>query len=334
MSGALYTAAVLAIAEGILWRSGKSFGLRADIAILLAFVISLAFFYYGYRSLLTRIYIQNFGYGFIFLAAALKLTSLARGGRVDRVLFWVLLAFALHFFPRTVLTIGFPADFGRDALAHSMFWQVLRLSLAVLACGLVMAILAAAVTDVIEDLRRERDIDALTGILNRRGFEERVAVHMRADRRRVAALILCDIDQFKAINDIHGHDVGDEILRDVAQMLGGSARERDIVSRFGGEEFAIFLPDTTAQEALECAERLRIAIEARDFPALGEGGRLTASFGVSAIKPDDGWSSLYKRVDAQLYSAKRTGRNRTASDETPHPSATGDLIEPQQQLTV
>ncbi len=334
VSGVLYTAAVLAVAEGILWRSGKTFGPKVDIALLVAFTGLLAFFFYGYRSLITRIYIQNFGYGLIFLAAAFQLTALARGPRVDRVLFWVLMLFALSFFPRTLFTIGFSATPDRAIFADSMFWKSLQLSLAVLGVGLVMAILAAAVTDVIEDLRRERDIDPLTGILNRRGFEGRVSLQSRDGLPPTASLILCDIDRFKVINDLHGHDIGDAILRDVGRLLHRCARERDIVSRFGGEEFAVLLPETSADEAVQCAERLRIAIETTDFTVLGGAGRLTASFGVSAVRPGDDWSSLYKRVDGHLYSAKRAGRNRAVTDEALHPPAAGDLIEPPLQLTL
>ncbi|WP_367118832.1 GGDEF domain-containing protein, partial [Mesorhizobium sp.] len=315
VSGALYTSAVLAAVEGILLRSGTRLGLRMDAAILIGFTLLLAYFFYVDRNLLARVYIQNFGYGIILLIAAVRLSPLADGRYVDRVLFWVLLAFALHFFPRTLLTIGLSAPADKAAFANSMFWQSLQLSLAVLGAGLALAILAAAVADVIDDLRRERDVDPLTGVLNRRGFEERASAYLRKSGKGTTSLVLCDVDHFKSINDTHGHDVGDSVLREVGRVLRKSARKGDIVGRLGGEEFAVFLPDTNAEEAYECSERLRIAIEETSFAALKGAGLLTASFGVGTFKPGEAWSSLYKRVDARLYEAKRTGRNRTIADE-------------------
>jgi diguanylate cyclase (GGDEF)-like protein len=127
---------------------------------------------------------------------------------------------------------------------------------------------------------------------------------------------LCDVDNFKSINDSHGHDVGDSVLREVGRVLRKSARKGDIVGRLGGEEFAVFLPDTSAEEAYECSERLRVAIEENSFAALEGARRLTASFGVGTFRSNDAWSSLYKRVDARLYEAKRTGRNRTIAHES------------------
>lgn len=313
VSGALYTSAVIAAVEGILLRSGKPFGPIIDMAILAVFVLLFAYFFYIDRNLVARVYIQNFGYGLLMVIAAWRLTALARGRTVDRALFWVLLLFGVHFFPRTLLTVGFSMPVDRTAFANSMFWQALQLSLAVLGAGLALAILAAAVSDMIDDLRRERDLDLLTGILNRRGFQERVSAHLRKHGPSRAALALCDIDNFKSINDTLGHDVGDDVLGEVGRMLRNASRKRDIVGRLGGEEFAVFLPDTDEQEAVDYAERLRIAIEQNSF-AVPEGARqVTASFGVGTLRPGDSWPSLYKRVDGRLYEAKRTGRNRTIS---------------------
>jgi diguanylate cyclase (GGDEF)-like protein len=330
VSGALYTSAVIAVCEGILLRSGKRLGLGIDAAILAAFTLLLAYFYYGDRSLIARIYIQNFGYGIILFVAAARLSPLMQGRYVDRVLFWILLAFALHFFPRTVLTIGLSAPVDPAAFASSVFWQALQLSLGVLGTGLALAILAAAVADIMDDLRQERDVDMLTGTLNRRGFEDRMSANLPKSRSGAASLILCDIDRFKRINDTHGHDVGDAVLRDVGRILRGSSRKGDIVGRLGGEEFAVFLPGTTPEEAYECAERLRAEIERNRFAALNGAEQVTASFGVGTLDSGDSWQSLYKRVDARLYEAKRTGRNRTIAPQFPRlqPETESDTARP------
>ncbi|MHA6731601.1 GGDEF domain-containing protein [Devosia sp. A369] len=314
-SSVFYTSAVLVAVEGVLRRSGKGFGGKVNAAILIGFTLLLTYFVYLAPSVLARVYIQNFGYGTVLLMAAIRLRPLARGRAIDRVLFWVLLTFALHFFPRTALTIGFSAPVGKAAFGNSLFWQSLQLSLAVLGAALALAILAAAIVDLLDDLRQERDTDNLTGVLNRRGFEQRASAHLQTGGEGGASLLLCDLDNFKIINDTHGHVIGDAVLREVGHLLCQSARKGDIVGRLGGEEFALLLPDTTPQQAYECAERVRIAIEWHRFAGLAGARQLTASFGAGTLKAQDNWLSLYDRVDARLYAAKRAGRNRTVGHQ-------------------
>ncbi|RJF66537.1 GGDEF domain-containing protein [Rhodopseudomonas palustris] len=310
VSGALYTCAVIAAVEGVLIRSSRAFGLWIDVAIFAAFSLALYYFFYVDRSLLARIYVQNFGYGLLLCVAALRLAHLRHGRVVDRILFWTLLLFGLHFFPRTVFTVGVsPPSGGPLVFADSVFWQTLQLSLAVLGAALAMAILAAAVSDLIDDLRRERDLDHLTGLLNRRGFEEEIAAPMRRAPEG-ASLILCDVDHFKSINDTFGHDVGDVVLKEIGAILRKTARKGDLVGRWGGEEFAVFLPDASLSDATECAERLRQTIANSRIPGL-DTRPVTASFGVATIREAGDWTALYKLADSRLYLAKASGRDRT-----------------------
>jgi diguanylate cyclase (GGDEF)-like protein len=309
VSGALYTCAVIAAVEGVLSRSGRAFGLWIDIAIFAAFSLALWYFFYVDRSLLARIYVQNFGYGLLLCVAALRLSQLRRGRVVDRILFWTLFLFGLHFFPRTVFTVGVSPPSGEPAFADSVFWQTLQLSLAVLGAASAMATLAAAVSDLTDDLRRERDLDHLTGLLNRRGFETEIAAPMRRAPEG-GALILCDVDHFKSINDTFGHDVGDVVLQEIGTILRRTARKGDLVGRWGGEEFAVFLPDASRSDAAECAERLRQTIANSRIPGLDDRS-VTASFGVATIREAGDWASLYKLADSRLYVAKASGRDRT-----------------------
>lgn len=309
VSGALYTCAVIAAVEGVLSRSGRAFGLWIDIAIFAAFSLALWYFFYVDRSLLARIYVQNFGYGLLLCVAALRLSQLRHGRVVDRILFWTLFLFGLHFFPRTVFTVGVSPPTGEPAFADSVFWQTLQLSLAVLGAASAMATLAAAVSDLIDDLRRERDLDHLTGLLNRRGFETEIAAPMRRAPEG-GALILCDVDHFKSINDTFGHDVGDVVLQEIGTILRRTARKGDLVGRWGGEEFAVFLPDASRSDAAECAERLRQTIANSRIPGLDDRS-VTASFGVATIREAGDWAALYKLADSRLYVAKASGRDRT-----------------------
>ncbi|MBD0417200.1 GGDEF domain-containing protein [Oryzicola mucosus] len=309
ISNLFYTSAVIAASEGLLMRSGKSMGVLADLTALAIFSVLIWYFFYIDRNLLARVYIQNFGFGLILLATSMRLTHLAQARTVDRLLFWILLAFAIHFFPRTLFTLGTAAPVGAKAFGQSIFWHALQLSLAVLGSGLALAILAAAVTDVIDGLRLERDVDPLTGVLNRRGFED---AYDRVIRRSdfPIVLILCDIDHFKRVNDTFGHSAGDDVLRTFGAILQRTAGKRDIVGRIGGEEFAIVIPE--ADEAPEFTSRLRRAIDAASFPLPDIAPAVTASFGVAVREDGEGREELFKRADAALYAAKNAGRNRVA----------------------
>lgn len=314
VSNAFYTCAVLAVAEGLLRRSGKRLGLALDLALLAGFSLAIWYFFYVERNLLMRVYIQNFGCGTILLVTALRLSGLARGRTIEKALFWVLLIFAAQFFPRTVMTLGFSAPEGGRAFGQSLFWQVLHLSLAVLGAGLAFVILATAVTDVIEDLRRERDLDRLTGVLNRRGFEER-ADRILARSAGRASLLLCDLDHFKRVNDTFGHGAGDEVLRTFGAILRNNIRKHDVVGRVGGEEFAILLPDTDEKEARLFAMRLRKAMATAAFALPEATISITASIGIAIGDGQERRASLTARADRALYQAKNAGRDRVAFSE-------------------
>lgn len=331
VSGLFYTLAVLLAAEAIVRRSGKRFGLPLDLLFLAAVMGGLWYFAYIAPNLLVRVYIQNFGYGLIFLVAALYLTQLMRGRRVDRVLFWVLLAFAVHFFVRTTLTIGFSAPVGAKAFGASLFWHALHLSVAVLGAGLALAVLAASLSDVMDDLRREGEIDGLTGVLNRRGFENRASSLIAEAEHTPCSLVACDLDRFKEINDRHGHAAGDEVLRAFGEFLRAAVRTSDLAGRIGGEEFAIMLPSSTRDEAYQFAERLRVDWSEVEFPYLPAGERVTVSIGVAEVRPGDDLFRLLERADTRLYQAKATGRNRTVADDAQSRLAE---LSPDQQVAI
>jgi two-component system cell cycle response regulator len=153
--------------------------------------------------------------------------------------------------------------------------------------------------------------DALTGLYNRRYMESHLASLLAQGRAdRPLSLLMIDIDNFKPINDTHGHAVGDEVLREFAHRIGRSIRGIDLAARYGGEEFVVIMPDTQLPAAHGIAERLRLAIAEENFsiPGGAAGIRVTASIGVSGPGGDAG--AMLKRADEALYEAKRSGRNR------------------------
>ncbi|HVV61112.1 MAG TPA: PleD family two-component system response regulator [Pseudolabrys sp.] len=161
--------------------------------------------------------------------------------------------------------------------------------------------------------------DALTGLFNRRYMETHLAtlVEQAASRGKPISVFILDIDYFKAINDTHGHDAGDDVLREFALRIRKSIRNIDLACRYGGEEFVVVMPETDMAVATVVAERLRRRIATEPF-SIQQGTKnldVTISVGIAAIgAPDDTAASILKRADQALYRAKRDGRNRVVPD--------------------
>ncbi len=170
-----------------------------------------------------------------------------------------------------------------------------------------------------QKLDRLSSLDHLTGLLNRRSFDVRLAEEVERARAwgKPLALLMADLDFFKLYNDCHGHDRGDEVLRAVARAIRASVRQQDSVFRYGGEEFAVLLPETGREEAFQVAERVRKAVEELGIPLPSEAGhsfssssRLTVSLGVAVFPADAATArDLVREADRALYQAKQRGRN-------------------------
>ncbi len=202
-----------------------------------------------------------------------------------------------------------------DKLSGEIFSEEDLRLLQAMAAQATMAIERSTYYAQSQELRKISITDSLTGLLNRRYFQERLAEEVdRATRHGHAlSLIMIDIDHFKAYNDANGHLAGDRALVLVGRALRASIRTIDVVSRFGGEEFAVILPETRKAEAMDIGERVRREVDALYFP--GEEAqperRLTVSLGVAGF-PEDArdLKSLIQRADRALYTAKADGRNR------------------------
>lgn len=157
--------------------------------------------------------------------------------------------------------------------------------------------------------------DSLTGMQNRRYFDEALKEYLDEFRRidKPVGLMIFDLDHFKLVNDTHGHDVGDEVLRNVAGCLKDMTRYHDVVARLGGEEFAVVAPNMDIEMLMRLAERIRKGIAAMPILSGNVRLRITASVGLAVWDGKESAEDLFRRADQQLYQAKKLGRNRVSA---------------------
>ncbi|NMA98566.1 MAG: GGDEF domain-containing protein [Phyllobacteriaceae bacterium] len=177
----------------------------------------------------------------------------------------------------------------------------------------------AALQRDLDDVRRESMLDPLTKIANRKSFDEGLveAMDEATETGTPLSLMLLDIDHFKNFNDTFGHQTGDQVLRLVAMTLKSNIKGKDLAARYGGEEFVAILPYTDLKGAVIVAENIRKAIQAKELLKRSTGeklGRISASFGVASLWPNDNVTSFIERADRCLYAAKHAGRNRVVSE--------------------
>jgi len=199
------------------------------------------------------------------------------------------------------------------ALVHH--YLTMRITVRFAVSLLLTIVMVNVIQNIIHGLQRrllEQAItDPLTGAFNRRHMSTRLreALENGKPRSTLSALLLIDVDHFKRINDEHGHDAGDAVLKGIVSVVRSRARKTDLLFRMGGEEFVLLLPDTTEKEAMTLADDIREAIAAS--PLL-EGHTVTVSIGVGPADPGDSVESWIKGTDAAMYEAKESGRNRVA----------------------
>jgi diguanylate cyclase (GGDEF)-like protein len=235
--------------------------------------------------------------------------------------------------PSTAQTLRF---WRRQAIWQGALAVAFALTLAVGSMALESALRSRY--KALAKLRKLSLTDALTGLSNRRALDARLDEEWRRAMRknRKLSILFIDIDRFKLFNDEYGHAVGDEVLRSVAQAIGGQARRaQDMAARYGGEEFAVVLPDTDAQEAARIAGRVRQAVEGlRIAHAKSEAGAVTVSVGCATVTvtsgSEHGAQHLLEAADAQLLLAKANGRNRVCAsvlDAIDEPAPEEALVE-------
>jgi diguanylate cyclase (GGDEF)-like protein len=300
-------------------------GARSRIAIwgtglLLADLAGNLYFTYVEPSLSARILVANLlpvvcniaSAALLFRARVVPVQSDSRNaGRryLIGALAWLQVVDALAAVARCVLTVLYPPE---DIMHVDLIQVAGSYSYLLLNLGAGAGLLGLAFWLQREELYARANTDGLTGLLNRRAFDEILIRELRRAHRLAHPLpvMMADIDFFKRVNDSLGHQAGDEVLRHVANTLRRTLRPADVLCRFGGEEFAILLRESKPNQAADIAERLRTGVAS--IPDLPGGVRVTISIGLAISRPGESPEGLIARGDQAMYRSKREGRNRVS----------------------
>ncbi|MBX3568879.1 MAG: diguanylate cyclase [Rhizobiaceae bacterium] len=267
---------------------------------------------------LMRVLAINFGLGTMCLIAGIFLLQSRRRALIDRSLAWLAFLGFADFMIRPLVAawVGVGSD-PLDRPLTSSYWLMTNLSAIVFCLLIALTLLSAVAIDAMRELTTESRTDPLSGLLNRRGFEEQAVPYLSttdADTMPIS-LILADLDHFKEVNDLYGHEAGDRLITGFARLIGDRGGPQAIIARTGGEEFALLLPNYDLGSACLLAESIR-----RDTPILqhevaaGVVTGRTCSLGVTARSGREELWTFFHRADDALMQAKRNGRNsvRTA----------------------
>lgn len=279
-------------------------------------VLLIAYFTYVRPDTGTRVVVNSIAVAILVLRPALAVIALARGtGRRARVFTAsCLVGVGLVMLARAAITLML--DSNVDLLAPDSVQFASNLLFGVFAVLATLGVVWIEIEQLQSDLARLAMIDPLTATLNRRAFmleyERELSRCTRA--KSALALAIFDLDHFKDVNDTHGHLAGDQVLRRVADTLRASLRGHDVLGRYGGEEFALLMPDADAAAAMAAAERARLAVGERPIEVGSILVPMTVSAGVASygVNGSD-WESLLRSADAALYEAKQAGRNKVVA---------------------
>jgi diguanylate cyclase (GGDEF)-like protein len=282
--------------------------IRAMMAAGIAAQLVFGYFWYHYP--LQETASNVLAASFMFMAAHM----VQRGGAkpMDAKIAWLIRAVAISFLVRISVVFA-PLILGSgNYLAIVDLHNALQLIMsAVASVAAALAFMVLSAQDIVDIYRTQSKTDALTGLLNRRGWEERIDALIASDSLVGRILLICDLDHFKKINDQFGHHMGDMVLQRVGACFHQIKMPNSEVARIGGEEFAILLPQECADAVDTVAELVRQAVGGIAYPEL-DGQIVTASLGCAMIQADGGYRGAYLRADTALYAAKREGRNRVA----------------------
>jgi diguanylate cyclase (GGDEF)-like protein len=321
--------------EGLVRRTGRGPGPHfAEVTAVLG-VTGLLVLAATHRSLAWELRIQDYTAASICIFGCCRGRFLTNGRRGDRFLGLQILVVVGYLLIRTWVGLDVETLSATTGRGFDSFTPPFEIAFVLLAALIAGTITVQELATVVETLRHERDTDILTGVLNRRGFQLQVERLITAHDHVASSLVMCDLDNFKPINDRYGHTAGDEVLRDLCVLLRASTRTSDVLGRIGGDEFAVYLTGSTPREAVEFSKRIRSDLSRARFRALPDTESITASFGVATTVAGMKFIDLLCAADNQLYQAKEGrpklkaaayGWDRQRTDITGGPAPHSDPI--------
>ncbi len=264
-----------------------------------------------------RLIIVNVGYGVMFAMGVTTLLTARRRDVVDVAIIAIMAFQAVDFLVRPTMTLLFEQSIPAEVYRQSIYYSLIGLVLAVKGIATAMVLIGATIAEWTRGLRESGERDPLTGLLNRGAFEQSIRSMLpRAQvEKRALSLVVADIDHFKQVNDIWGHQAGDAAISNFGELIQATVRGCDVGGRIGGEEFCIAVWNCENEPAERLAERIRLAFARLQHDGLNDDIRLTASFGIATARSGETYRSLFARADEALYQAKSSGRNRVENAE-------------------
>lgn len=330
-----YSLGSIMLIASVCERSGQRMHLGSMVFVYLTSALTLAVAVNFSNDVAFRLIIINVGYGVMFAMGVTTLLTAPRRALIDSLIVAVMTFQALDFLVRPSISLLFessiPAEVYRDSVYYSLIGLVLALKGIIIAVVLIGAIIA----EWTNALRESSGRDTLTRLLNRGAFEQSVEslIPRAQTESRPFSLVVADIDHFKQVNDIWGHQAGDQAIKAFGKIVRQTVRDCDIAGRIGGEEFCIAVWNCPNDPAYRLAGRIRQGFQTFQHADLNEDIRLTASFGVATAREGETYEQLFARADAALYAAKTNGRNRVENaecrrhDDVPKSQKKSELIE-------
>ncbi|QZD89195.1 GGDEF domain-containing protein [Qipengyuania aurantiaca] len=312
-----YTIALVTGAWGLAQRAGQPPMLGVFFGIYVLAALTLAVAVVVTPDVGPRLVIINSAYGVIKVVTLMILLGTARRDAIDKLIIAMQALSAAQFLIRPSLTLLIENQIAADAYRDSIYYSVLNLSVTVVSLLNAMILIGACVYDQIKSVRERAELDLLTGLRTRRAFEQDVIAQVEKAKLEgvPVSLVVADIDHFKAVNDVWGHQVGDKAIAAFGTVVQDTIRDTDIAGRIGGEEFCVLAWNCDGEAAISMAERIRKRFAETQVEGMPEDHRLTASFGVAGRNEGEGYGKVFARADAALYTAKQEGRNRTVRIE-------------------
>ena len=330
LTGAFYCAGSWTTAQGFALRSGGRVPMWAALAISVGTLSALFCFSQLSDVLGARIVFLNLGMGPLLALALPVLFGRDRADTLfERLLRRTYLLLVVYAILRPLLAWLLAGWFTSSGLPRSGLWLWMLAFNLLLNLWLLFLLLGGLAQQLMGELRHERNHDPLTLLLNRRAFFEIANQRLQHSPANHWALLACDVDHFKQVNDTWGHAAGDNVLRQVGVLLQQMTRPGDLVARFGGEEFVLLLRCADLPTAIRIAERIRIGLTEMHSSPVRQ--TMTASFGVTLVATAEDLQSALERADMAVYRAKHEGRNRVIA--SPSGDTAGD-IHAGQQTTV